>query len=81
MKGFERRQTKKSFYSSPPSSHFFHLSICLPYVCLVSCVVQSLQVMNTSMVMSCMIITSDQWSKKGFVIIILVMNIYLTKYS
>ncbi len=38
MKGFERRQIKKS-YSSPPSSHFFHLFICLPNVCLVSCVV------------------------------------------
>jgi hypothetical protein len=34
---------------------------------------QSLQVMN--MIMSSMHITSDQWSPKGFVIIILVMNL------
>ncbi len=46
MKIFERRQTKKSFYSSPPSSHFFHLSICLPYVCLVSCVVLAALVLS-----------------------------------
>ncbi len=35
--------------------------------------IQSLQVMN--MVMSSMNIISDKWSQKGFVIIILVMNL------
>ncbi len=44
--GIWEKANKEEFLLFPSLSHFFHLSICLPYVCLVFCVVLAALVLS-----------------------------------